>query len=119
MLSRGSEGTLPQTEASRGIIGWGSTETPTNSLGESRRTRNFHGHSYRRWGIVPSTQPKVMFRLQPESFGRLDPTHSFIMFGEAPITVTHVKMNIAFGIAARDTGQQKIEWSANEVPMQL
>ena len=91
----------------------------TNGLSESPWARNFHSHSYRRWGIVPATQPKVMFCLQPESFGHLDPTQFFIVFGEAPITVTHVKMDITFSIPARNTGQPKIEWSANEFTMQL
>ena len=119
VLSRGLEGNLAEIDLSRCIVGRGSTETPTNGLSKSWWTRNFHSHSYGRWGIVPSTQPKMMFRLQPESFGRLGPTKSFIMFRQAAITVTDVKMNFAFDFAARDTGQPKIEWSANNFTMQL
>jgi hypothetical protein len=106
-------------DPSRGIIGRGSTETPTNGLSKSCWTRNFHSHSYGRWGIVPPTQSKMMFRLQPKSLRHLGPTQSFIMFGQAPITVTDVEMNFAFGIATRDTGQPKIDWSANNFTMQF
>jgi hypothetical protein len=46
----------------------------------------------------------MMLRLYPESLGRLDPTASFIVFGEAPISVTDVKMNVAFIITTGDAG---------------
>jgi len=88
VLSRGLEGNLAEIDLSRCIVGRGSTETPTNGLSKSWWTRNFHSYSYGRWGIVPSTQPKMMFRLQPESFG-----------------------------SARETGQPKIDWGTNDFTM--
>jgi hypothetical protein len=41
------------------------------------------------------------------------------MFGQAPITVTNVKMNFSFGFVPCDTGQPKIEWGANNFTMEL